>query len=125
MPATTKILMGQIYTHLRSVNIAEYIVSDQFSLFLKNRVLEDTWKQYLVESQGRPDLYGTDVGKNAFISFLLHVFHSRHEEFLSILGDLFCSISKGSLCLLPIDELKRDLNDLGYPDTETDMIFLC
>jgi hypothetical protein len=78
-----------------------------------------------VESQDRPDLYGPDVGKNAFILFLLHVFHSHHIEFLSILGDLFCSISKGSLCLLPIDELKRDLNNLGYPDTETDMIFLC
>jgi hypothetical protein len=124
MPDSTKTLMGGIYTHLRSLDIEDYLASGQFSLFLKNQDLEDAWKQFLVESEDRPDLYGNDVGKNTFTLFLLHVFHRHHEEFPVIMGDFFCSISKWSSHLLPVVKLKRDLQNLGYSDRDIDAIFL-
>jgi len=123
MNGTNPIPMGQLYTHLLPLNITDFLESDHFSFFLKNHGLEDTWKQFLVESQNRPDLYGASVGKNAFTLFLLHVFHSRHEEFLSIITDFFKSISLWSSLLLPVGELKYDLQNLGYSDKETDAIF--
>jgi hypothetical protein len=74
MHEKNQIIVGQIYTHLLPLQIGKFLESDQFSRFLKNQDLEDTWKQFLVESQDRPDLYGASVGKIAFILFLLSVF---------------------------------------------------
>jgi hypothetical protein len=124
MTADTRILIGRIYTHLFPLNIGDYLSSDQFSLFCKNHDLEDTWKQYLVESQDRPDLYGAGVIKNAFTLFLHHVFHSRHEEFPAMLTDFLNSISNWASHPLPVDELKRDLRKLGYSDSEIENTFL-
>jgi hypothetical protein len=89
-------------------------MSDHYALYLKNHDLEDAWTQFLVESHDRPDLYGAGVGKNAFTLFLLHVFHSRHEEFPALVRDFFSSIAAWSLHPLPVFELKQDLQNPGY-----------
>ena len=123
MLGTDQIAAGQIYTHLLPLKIGEYLESYQFSLFLKNHDLDDAWKQFLVESQDKPDLYGDSVEKNAFTSFLLHVFHSRHKEFPAIVSAFFKSIATGCSHLLPVSDLKHDLQDLGYSEHETDTIF--
>jgi hypothetical protein len=62
-------------------------------------------------------------GKKCIHVILLHVFHSHHEEFLSIMTDFFKSIALWSSLLLPVGELKHDLHNLGYSDKETDAIF--
>ena len=123
MHEKNQIAVGQIYTHLLPLQIGKFLVSDQFSRFLKNQDLEDTWKQFLVESQDRPDLYGASVRKKAFTLFLLHVFHSRHQEFLSAVSVFFRSIATWSSQPLPVGELKRDLQNLDYSENEVNMIF--
>jgi hypothetical protein len=89
-------------------------MSDHYALYLKNHDLKDAWTLFLVESHDRPDLYGAGVGKNAFTLFLLHVFHSRHEEFPALVRDFFSSIAAWSLHPLPVFELKQDLQNPGY-----------
>lgn len=123
MHEKNQITVGQIYTHLLPLPIGKYLESDQFSLFLKNHDLEDAWKQFLVESQDRPDLYGTSVRKNAFILFLLHVFHRYHEKFPGVVRDFFKSIATWSSHPLPAFELKRDLQNLGYSENEVNILF--
>jgi hypothetical protein len=59
-------------------------------------------------------IYTVPVGKNAFTLFLLHVFHSRHEEFPALVRDFFSSIAAWSLHPLPVFELKQDLQNPGY-----------
>jgi hypothetical protein len=123
MHEKNKIAVGQIYTHLLPLQIGKYLDSDQFSLFLKKHGLEDAWKQFLVESQDRPDLYGASVGRNAFIVFLLHVLHRYPEKFPGVVRDFFRSIAPWSSHPLPVFELKRDLQNLGYSENEVYTLF--
>jgi hypothetical protein len=123
MPGPEQIPVGQIYTHLLPLHIRDFLLSDHFALFLKNHYLGDTWAQFFGESQDRPDLYGASVGKNAFTLFLLHVFHSRHEEFPVLVRDFFSSIAAWSSHPLPVFELKQDLQNLGYSENEVYTLF--
>jgi hypothetical protein len=123
MHEKNQIAVGQIYTHLLPLQIGKYLESDQFARFLKNQDLEDAWKQFLVESQDRPDLYGTSVWKNAFALFLLHVFHRYQEKFPGVVRDFFKSIAQWSSHPLPVAELKRDLQTLGYSKNEINTLF--
>jgi hypothetical protein len=123
MNSTRKEPVAHLYAHLLALNIREYLESDRFSLFLKNHGLEDAWKQFLAESQDMPDLYGEGVGENAFTLFLSHVFHSRNEEFPTIMRDFFSSIATWSSHLLPVGELRQDLHNLGYSYDEMSAIF--
>jgi hypothetical protein len=123
MQEKNQIAVGQIYTHLLPLQIGKFLESNQFSLFLKNQGLEDAWNQFLVESQDRPDLYGTSVRKNAFTLFLLHIFHRYHEKFPGVVRDFFKSIAPWSSHPLPVFELKNDLQNLGYSENEVNIAF--
>ena len=123
MHEKNQIAVDQIYTHLLPLQIGKYLESDQFARFLKNQDLEDAWKQFLVESQDRPDLYGSSVRKNAFTAFLLHVFHRYHEKFPGVGRDFFKSIAQWSSHPLPVFELKCDLQNLGYSEYEINTLF--
>jgi hypothetical protein len=83
----------------------------------------DAWKEYLVLSQDKPDLYGSAVTKNAFVLFLNHIVHSRPEEFPELFSLFLIDFSQVISCVLPFDDLKKDLIELGYSETEIDNKF--
>ena len=74
----------------------------------------DNWKEYLVVSRDRPDLYGGSVIKNAFVLFLHHIFHNRPKEFLEVFTWFLREFSEGISQSLPLDNLKKDLLSLGF-----------
>jgi hypothetical protein len=63
------------------------------------------------------------VIKNAFIRLLHHVFHSRPDEFIGVVTQFLLRFSQKIDLPLPLDDLKRDLMDLGYPEGELETEF--
>jgi hypothetical protein len=109
--------------HLFTLPVGNYLVSESFSQFCRQYDLEDLWKEYLVVSRDRPELYGHFVIKYAFIRLLHHVFHSRPDEFLEVITQFLIRFSQEIDLPLPLDDLKRDLMDLGYPEGDLETEF--
>jgi hypothetical protein len=108
---------------LFTLPVGNYLVSENFSQFCRQYDLEDLWKEYRVLSRDRPELYGHFVIKNAFIRLLHHVFHSRPDEFIGVVTQFLFRLSQEIARPLPLDDLKRDLVDLGYPDGDLETGF--
>ena len=108
---------------LFTLPVGNYLVSENFSQFCRQYDLEDLWKEYRVLSRDRPELYGHFVIKNAFIRLLHHVFHSRPNEFIGVVTQFLLRFSQKIDLPLPLDDLKRDLVDLGYPEGELETEF--
>ena len=123
MPQDTKIPIQRLTDRLFNLPVGNYLVSEQFSLFCRQYDLEDLWKEYRVLSRDRPELYGHFVIKNAFIRLLHHVFHSRPDEFIRVVTQFLLRFSQKIDLPLPLDDLKRDLMDLGYPKGELETEF--
>jgi hypothetical protein len=123
MPQDTKIPIQRLTDRLFDLPIGNYIVSEQFSLFCRQYDLEDLWKEYRVLSRDQPELYGHFVIKNAFIRLLHHVFHSRPDEFIGVVTQFLFRLSHEIAQPLPLDDLKRDLVDLGYSDGDLETGF--
>ena len=108
---------------LFTLPVGNYLVSENFLQFCRQYDLEDLWKEYRVLSRDRPELYGHFVIKNAFIRLLHHVFHSRPDEFIGVVTQFLLRFSQKIDLPLPLDDLKRDLMDLGYPEGELETEF--
>jgi hypothetical protein len=108
---------------LFTLPVGNYLVSENFSEFCRQYDLEDLWKEYRVLSRDQPELYGHFVIKNAFIRLLHHVFHSRPDEFIGVVTQFLLRFSQKIDVPLPLDDLKRDLMDLGYPERELETGF--
>ena len=120
MPGDTKKILKRLAARLFTLPLEEYLMSEKFSEFCRNYDLCDAWKEYLVLSQDTPELYGSAVTKNAFVLFLHHIFHRRPEEFPELFSLFLIDFSQGVSCVLPFDDLKKDLLQLGYPEREID-----
>jgi hypothetical protein len=107
---TIKRLAGNLFTY----PIEDYLSSENFLIYCRKYDLVDNWKEYLVVSRDRPDLYGGSVIKNAFVLFLHHIFHSRPKEFLEVFTWFLMEFSEGISQSLPLDNLKKDLLSLGF-----------
>jgi hypothetical protein len=116
---TIRQLTGQLTTY----HIEDFLLSDNFSSFCRDHDLADAWREKLESSRDRPDLYGKDVIKNAFVLFLTHIFHCRPREFLELLTHILIGFSQGNSQALPVNDLKKDLVLLGYSDEEIDNEF--
>jgi hypothetical protein len=124
MPQDTKIPIQRLADRLFDLPIGNYLVSENFSEFCRQYDLEDLWKEYCVLSRDRPELYGHFVIKNAFIRLLHHVFHSRPDAFIEVVTQFLLRFSQKIDLPLPLDDLKRDLMDLGYSEGELETEFL-
>ena len=123
MPRDTKKIIGRVAARLPSRPLDEYLSSENFLLFCRDHDLEDAWKEYLELSRDRPDLYGDSVMKNAFVRFLHHIFHQRPDEFPALFTRFLMGFSHGMYQPLPLDDLKSDFIDLGYPGKELEKKF--
>ena len=123
MPRDTKKTIGQLAARLSSGPLEEYLSSEDFLLVCRNHDLEDTWKEYLELSRDRPDLYGDSVMKTALVLFLHHIFHHRQDEFPALFTRFLTGFSHVMHQPLPLDALKKDLIDLGYPGKEVEKKF--
>jgi len=108
---------------LFTLPVGNYLVSENFSEFCRQYDLEDLWKEFRVLSRDKPELYGHFVIKNAFIRLLHHVFHSRPDAFIEVVTQFLLRFSQKIDLPLPLDELKRDLMDLGYSEGELENEF--
>ena len=126
MPQDIESPIQRMTDHVFTLPIGNYLVSESFSLFCRQYDLEDLWKEYRVLSRDRPELYGHFVIKNAFLLFLQHIFHSRPDEFLEVVTQFLFRFSREIVQPLPLNDLKRDLMDLGYSykDIETEFSIL-
>ena len=123
MPPDTEKTIKRLAVHLFSFPLEEYLFSADFFSFLQEYDLGDAWKEYLVFSQDKPDLYGGAVTKNAFGLFLHHIFHSRPGEFLQLFTCFLIGFEHAISQALPVDDLKKDLTALGYSDEDIDKEF--
>jgi hypothetical protein len=108
---------------LFTLPVGNYLVSENFSQFCRQYDLEDLWKEFRVLSRDKPELYGHFVIKDAFIRLLHHVFHSRPDEFIEVVTQFLFRLSQEIAQPLPLDDLKRDLMDLGYSDGDLETEF--
>jgi hypothetical protein len=123
MPQDIESPIQRMTDHVFTLPIGNYLVSESFSLFCRQYDLEDLWKEYRVLSRDRPELYGHFVIKNAFLLFLQHIFHSRPDEFLEVVTQFLFRFSREIVQPLPLNDLKRDLMDLGYSDKNIETEF--
>ena len=123
MQEITKRITGRVAVRLFSLPVEDYIISVHFSRFYREQDLEDIWKESRERSRERPDLYGDAMIKNAFVEFLYHTFHSRPEEFPAIVTRFLTGFSWEISRPLPLDELKKDLMDLGCPAEDLEKTF--
>jgi hypothetical protein len=115
-----KNLVARVFT----LPVGNYLVSENFSLFCRQHDLEDLWKEFRVLSRDRPELYGYFVIENAFFRLLQHIFYSRPNDFLEVVTHFLSSFSQEISDPLPLDDMKKDLIDLGYSDRDLEPEFL-
>jgi hypothetical protein len=123
MDRDPKKTIQRLTAHLFTIPVEDYLTSEKFADFCRKHDLSDAWKECLERSQDDPDLYGSAVTKNAFGLFLNLIFHSRPDEFLEVVTYFLSSISREESEPLPLDELKKDLVDLGYTDRDLETAF--
>jgi|WetSurMetagenome_2_1015567.scaffolds.fasta_scaffold03176_14 hypothetical protein len=120
MPRDTKKTLKRLAARLFTLPVETYLTSEKFSDFCRKYDVYDAWQEYLVLSRDTPDLYGSAVTKNAFVLFLHHIFHSRTKEFPELFSLFLIDFSQEITCVLPFDDLKKDLMQLGYSEREID-----
>lgn len=117
MPPDPKQIITRLYSHLSKLPLDAYLSSENFMLFCRKYDLADTWKEHLETSRDRPDLYGKDTTRNAFILFFHHLFQTRPLEFLGILAAFLQDFGEWNAHPVSPDAIEKECIRLGYPDT--------
>jgi hypothetical protein len=115
MPTDTKDHIAGLYTLLAKFPLEEYLSSENFAVFCREQELVDTWKEHLDTSRDRPDLYGNDSTKNAFILFFHHLFQTRSSEFPGILTGFLRDFRTWNASPLTWAAIKEECTGLGFP----------
>jgi hypothetical protein len=116
MPPDTKKKITRLYTLLSKLPLDAYLSSPNFTVFCREHDLADTWKEHVDSSMDRPDSYGKDINKNAFILFFQHLFQTRPCEFLEILTAFLQDFRDWNVHPLPFGAIKKECLGLGFPD---------
>jgi hypothetical protein len=117
MPTDAKDHIARLYTLLAKLPIEEYLSSEKFAAFCREHDLGDTWKEHWETAQARPDLYGKDTAKNAFILFFHHLFQTRSREFLEILTGFLQDFQEWNGSPLSCSAIKKECILMGFPAT--------
>jgi hypothetical protein len=124
MPPDAKNNIARLYTLLSKLSLESYLSSENFTIFCSKHDLADIWREHVETSRDRPDLYGKDITRNAFILFFDHLFQARPCEFLVILIDFLQDFRNWNAYPLPIDAIKKECTGLGFPDKMVEDEFL-
>ncbi len=124
MPTDTKDHIAGLYILLANFPLEEYLSSENFAIFCREQELGDTWKEHLDTSRDRPDLYGNDSTKNAFILFFHHLLQTRSSEFLGILTGFLRDFRTWNASPLPCAAIKEECIGLGFPEPSVEGEFL-
>jgi len=124
MPPDTKEIITRLFTLLSKLPLDAYLSSENFAVFCRVHGLADTWKEHLESSQDRPDLYGKDITRNAFILFFHHLFQTRPSEFLGLLTGFLRDFSQWNAYPIPVDAIKEACIHLGFSDNTVEDEFI-
>ena len=124
MPTDPKESVTRLYTLLAKLPLEEYLCSENFAVFCRNHSLCDTWKEHLDNARDRPDLYGNESTKNAFILFFHHLLQTRSREFLGILTAFLQDFREWYASPLPCAALQKECIRMGFPNSLVEEEFL-
>jgi len=116
MPKDTKEPIARLYSLLAKVPLEEYLSSENFAAFCRMHELGDTWKEHLETARDRPDLYGEDTIKNAFILFFHHLLQTRSWDFLKILAGFLQDFQEWNAGPVPCTEIQKECIRMGFPE---------
>jgi len=124
MPQDPKKTIRLLSDHIFRLNISTYLLSEQFTRFCREQDIDDMWEGLLRLSNDSPDLYDSDVAKNAFSLLLEQIYRMRKDEFPGILAGLLADFSGAVPSPFIFRTIKGDLIQLGYPGKDMEDIFL-
>jgi hypothetical protein len=124
MPADTKKTIARLYTLVAKLPLEAYLSSENFIIFCREHDLVDTWKEHSESAKDRPDLYGREAVRQAFILFFDHLILTRPLEFLGILAAFLQDLGEYSAHPVPVDAIKKACVRLGFPTNTVDDEFL-
>ena len=108
---------------VREGGFGDYLLSEQFSRFCREYDIYELWSGFLTNAGDRPDLYGSDMIRNAFFPLLQHLYQWRKSEFPRILAGILADYAKkppGPMC---VPAIRQDLIRLGYTSNDVDDTF--
>src|SRR5208337_2846618 len=86
MPQDPHKALRLIADHMIRQAIGDYLVSGKFSRFCREHDIAEIWGGLLGSTDGKPELYGSDVIRNAFFVVLVHICRVRKEEFPKVVA---------------------------------------
>lgn len=120
MPKDPEKPITGLYSLLAKLPLEEYLSSKSFADFCRRYDLIDTWKEHLDTARDRPELYGKDSTKNAFILFFQHLFQTRSCEFLGILTAFLQGFQEWNGSPLPCAALQKECIRMGCPEVSVE-----
>ena len=115
MPPDAKKTLARLYTLVAKLPLDSYLSSESFTIFCREYDLADEWKGHSDSAKDRPDLYGRDTTRHAFILFFDHLIQTRPLEFLGILAAFLQDLGRWSSHPVPVDAIKKACVRLGFP----------
>jgi hypothetical protein len=103
-----------ISDHMIRHGMGDYLVSGKFSRFCREHDIAEIWGGLLGSTDGRPELYGNDVTRNAFFLLLEHIYRGRREELPKIIAGILADYAKNTPDSSFVPAIKQDLIHLGY-----------
>ncbi len=103
-----------ISDHMIRQGMGDYLASGKFSRFCKEHDIAEIWAGLLGSSDGKPELYGSDVVRDAFFLLLQHIYRGRRVELPKIIAGILADYAKKTADPSLVPAIKQDLVLLGY-----------
>jgi hypothetical protein len=123
MPKDTQKALRLISDRMIRQGMGNYLVSGKFSRFCREHDIADIWGGLLGLSDGKPELYGSDVIRNAFFLLLEHIYRGRRAELPKIIAGILADYEKKTPDASFVPAIKQDLIYLGYSMEDVDDSF--
>src|SRR5208337_3598244 len=114
MPQDPHKALRLIADHMIRQAIGDYLVSGKFSRFCREHDIAEIWGGLLGSTDGKPEVYGSDVIRNAFFLLLEHIYRVRKEELPKCGAGICRNYAKKSPDPSFVPAIKQDLIQLGY-----------
>ena len=123
MQKTQKKIIGRIAVQQFPVPVGQHLLSEKFSRFCRQEDLDGGRSESRDLSRDRPDLNGDAVIKNAFAELLSLIHYWRPEKVPALFVRFLSGFSPDIARQLPLEDLKKDLREPGYPAAPPEKIF--